>query len=537
MLNDSVAADLFYSEFQIFYSRCVKEDFPWKQAEFQREMIFRFSDMMTTHLQQYRTVTLSSRDHAKTYYSRPLILFAIQEGYTHFPVWCSYAHDKVEEEVGAIYNLTQTDMFKYHYGNVVTSHNKTEIHFTNGAWLLGKSVMQEIRGITHDGRKIDLLLLDDIETRSTVTSQADTAAIRRKILSDYIGSLDSNRRRVFLLGNYLDENQFIADLYRATPDANRDIIPLYDEKGKISWSERFVHKDIDLHKPGNAHKTSIESIKRDFEGQPGGERIFREDFLADPVNPHHRYHDMTKIAEHSEARKPIETIIKRGITIDVYNHRDDLKQYALGADLGHGVGLDYSVFALFKYSQHGAVLVAEGYTNDVPQEVFAAACVEFLQEYGVKPYINFDALQGGKFEFVVRQTFNDNLVYRQEKQDRFGKIVYDDKQFGFRHNLINNKTMLADKCKIALETGQMITFSERALTEIKKYTKTELAKNYSRATYENTDETIDTHWDFLVAHQMALLAIEQSIARNKKRTKPSLAESGFYSQSPPPIRP
>ena len=436
-----------------------------------------------------------------------------------------------------IYNLTQTDVFKYHYGDIVAHNNKTEIHFSSGARMFGRSVGQSIRGITRAGRKIDLLLMDDIETRDSVTSQAETAAIRRKILSDFMGSMDNNKRRVFVIANYIDENQFVADVYNATPEKDRAIIPLYDKDGKISWPERFVHTDADLHKPGNEGKTSIESIRREYEGQPGGERIFREDFLADPTNPAHRYHDMEKILQHSEIKPPTESITKRGITIDIYSQRDDTKLYAVGADLSLGVGLDYSVFSLFKYSPAGAVLVAEGYTNDIPQEIFAAAFVEFIQEYGVQPFINFDALQGGKFEFVVRQAFKDTLIYQQEKQDRYGRIIYDNKQFGFKHNLINNKTLLADKCKIALETGLMITFSERTLTEARKYTKTELAKNYSRATYENTDETIDTHWDFLCAHQLALLAIEQCTARNKPRTKPSLSESGFYSQRQPPIRP
>ena len=500
-------------------------------------MIYKFGDMITTSQQQRRIVTMSGRDMAKTYYSRPLLLFSILEGHAFFPLWVSYTHDKVQEEVEEIFNITQTPAFQYHYGNVVTSNNKTEIHFSNGALLLGKSVGQQIRGITHAGKKIDLLLLDDVETRDTVSSQADTAMIRRKVLSDLMGSMDSNKRRVFAISNFIDQQQFMADLYEATPEEDRAILPLYRENGEILWPERFVHHDSDLSNPGNEGKTSIESIRREYQNQPGGERIFREDFLADPSNPSHRYHDLEKILQHSEKRPSAKTINKRGVRFDVWSERDDTKRYVVGVDCAMGANLDFTVASIFKYSNLGMVLVAQGHSNAVPLDVFANALLDFCTEYGIIPFINFDALQGGSFETTIRSTINDNLIYRQEKQDEHGNITYTN-FFGYKTNVITNKVNLCDKAKLALESGEMITFSEEVLTEAEMFTNQDLIRNYVRPTYETVDETVKTHFDYLDAHRYAYLGYEQAKVRGTggRRRKPSLGESGFYDRPPPKPR-
>lgn len=111
-----------------------------------------------------------------------------------------------------------------------------------GARIMVASVDQSVRGIRHRQDRPDLIILDDIEDMNSVR----TFEGRNKTFdwfSREIIPLGDIGTRIIAVGNLLHEDSLMMQLKRKMDRKEIQGIyrwfPLVDEKGKVSWSEKF----------------------------------------------------------------------------------------------------------------------------------------------------------------------------------------------------------------------------------------------------------------------------------------------------------
>ena len=478
-----------------------------------------------------RHTTLSSRDMCKTYLAVPLMVFAAMKGYFRYSYFVSYSWIKIVQEMQAMRTIAKHPALEYHYGSVVLHDTQTEIYFRNGCKLQATSVLSFPRGIRHDGFKPEFLVLDDRETRDTIRSAVITQNIARATQSDIISSLNNSRRRILEIANFVSVFGNAKAAYDATRPDRRMIIPLHTKDMEILWPERFTLTDKEA--AGTIpRKISVESIKREYAEQTGGERTFREEYLCDPLSKEDRYHDIEVIRAHcSPKKKPISVITCRGLDLLIYKQFSKTKLYAVGSDLGEGLSLDGSVMTLLAFDSSSVEVVAEMASNTTKQDEFAFANMEAWNAYGAKPFVTWDALGGGAYGAVLHKEYSPDarLLFKRERMGKRG--IEQTEDTGLLLNQVTTRALLAQQTRTALENGDLINHSPHIDKELEEFTNIDQNNPYRRPTFENSFGA--SHFDRLWSLRFGFYGIEQAraaLTATAKTPNPTLSESGFYNR-------
>lgn len=129
----------------------------------------------------------------------------------------------------------------------MTKKSLKDFELLNGSKIMSKSLGQTLRGANSDvwdtPQRPTLLILDDIDTNSSVKNPDIIEENERKILWETIGALDPLRRRVIFLGNVILEDGVVPRFCEAYKDSKFWKIfeqPLITEEWVNVWPEEFT---------------------------------------------------------------------------------------------------------------------------------------------------------------------------------------------------------------------------------------------------------------------------------------------------------
>lgn len=147
----------------------------------------------------------------------------------------------------------------------------------NGVRVEAHSTQESVRGRLHLNQRPDCLILDDIETNKTKTSEAYTKQVREHI-TEAMAGLAPNGFLLYL-GNYITEYGNINFLIqRAKNDKGIRVrnIPVILESGKPAWESKYALTDEEAQKTG---KVSIEDKQRQL-----GSLVFSYEMMNKPID-------------------------------------------------------------------------------------------------------------------------------------------------------------------------------------------------------------------------------------------------------------
>lgn len=275
--------------FSLFFIYYFRHYIKYQIADYHWEM---FDDLDKLTTGQYKELLwVMFRESAKTATTKAYITWNIAYAKKHYINVDSYDKDNAEgilfdvavelqtnkallADFGNLYNEDRSNLEK-------TKKRVTDFISSNKIRVEAHSTQEPVRGRTYGEYRPDLLILDDIETKATVRSQAAMEQVRNHI-KEFYGGLAPDHRVIYL-GNYITEYGVIHDLLkRGETDPTMKVLNVpvaYEEGGAITWSSKYVWTD-DEAKELNATRepdrpvVSLESKKR----QMG------EDFYAEMMN-------------------------------------------------------------------------------------------------------------------------------------------------------------------------------------------------------------------------------------------------------------
>ena len=176
-------------------------------------------------------------------------------------------------------------------GDFVTNDIRTPEGKLPGIRVEAHSTQEPVRGRMHGAKRPDVLILDDFETKKTVSSEAATKAVREHI-SEFKGGLDSRQMRVLYLGNYLSDDGNVALLLRKANEDSRcraQTVPVIGADGLPTWPERWALTDSEAEATG---RVSVERRKREMRQPDTGDMDFMcEMMLVPPSRTLARFRD------------------------------------------------------------------------------------------------------------------------------------------------------------------------------------------------------------------------------------------------------
>ena len=129
----------------------------------------------------------------------------------------------------------------------MTKKSLKDFELLNGSKIMSKSLGQTLRGANSDvgdtPQRPTMLILDDIDTDSSVKNPDTIQDNERKILGETIGALDPLRRRVLFLGNVINEDWVVprfCDKFKNSRFWKIFSQPLITEDGVNVWHEVFT---------------------------------------------------------------------------------------------------------------------------------------------------------------------------------------------------------------------------------------------------------------------------------------------------------
>lgn len=201
-------------------------------------------------------------------------------------VWELQTNPRIIEDFGQKYNTdrTSSQVTQKRVKNFVTNPVKDEDGriLKLGARVEAHSTQEPVRGRTHGAMRPGFVLLDDFETKKTVASKAATDTVRDHI-QEFKGGLDSTRRRVLYLANYISEYanvQMLIDKAEKDPELRVRIVPIW-EGGVPTWPQRWCATDKEAAETG---KVSIEAKKRSMWTPEEGDADFMAEMECNPID-------------------------------------------------------------------------------------------------------------------------------------------------------------------------------------------------------------------------------------------------------------
>lgn len=275
--------------FSLFFVYYYRHYIKYQMADYHWEMLEDLDNLTAGKYKELLWVMF--RESAKTAITKAYITWNIAYGKKHYINVDSYDKDNAEgilfdvaielqtnknllADFGNLYNEDRTNLEK-------TKKRVTDFITSNKIRVEAHSTQEPVRGRTYGEYRPDLLIMDDIETKATVRSQAAMEQVRNHI-KEFYGGLAPDHRVIYL-GNYITEYGVIEDLMkRAKTDPTMKLlfVPVAEEdNGKIVWPAKYVWTDkeaeeINVKRDADRPVVSLEAKKR----QMG------EDFWAEMMN-------------------------------------------------------------------------------------------------------------------------------------------------------------------------------------------------------------------------------------------------------------
>ena len=236
--------------------------------------------------------------------------------------------------------------------------NKTEIHFTNGAWIMATSVGSAIRGEHPACVAFDDVLVDSDDINPTGLQQWFRKAITPML---------SPGSSFYVVGTPMS----MTDLYhtemlnnKSWKSASWSAIPNYDE-----WKSSDGEVDAEALWP------EYRSIKFLLEQRDAvGELEFAQEYLC-------------RVVDDDSSVFP-QNLVRKNLDLDIILQGDRIpnNKYVIGFDPSQGLGKDFSVMVVLRQDPEGFVhFVNMWRRNDFPPAKQTDMLIEWAKKYGNAP--------------------------------------------------------------------------------------------------------------------------------------------------------
>lgn len=190
---------------------------------------------------------------------------------------------------------------------------------TDGRKLLSGTIGMTQRGHIQDAFRPDFILFDDVEDRESIESLAQTESTINRIDEALAGlSADGN---FVVNGNYISEEGVIQWFINMKSTYTHKI-PIMDEDGEPTWPQRYDKKKIE--------DLRVDSL--DFYGE----------YMSDPTRADSSFFDRARVdADIENVKQPH----RESAGVKYWGIYEPHHTYAIGGDVGEGVGRDSSTMA------------------------------------------------------------------------------------------------------------------------------------------------------------------------------------------------
>lgn len=191
----------------------------------------------------------------------------------------------------------------------------------------------------------------------------------------------------------------------------------------------------------------------------------------------------------------------------IYEDYDPSHRYAIGADVGEGIGRDASAAIVIDFMPLVPRVVAEYANNHIQPDNFAYELREMAERYG-SPIVAVERNQPG-FSTITKLKEIYNNIYREEREDKSSGVKT--KRYGWNTTLSTKPKMIYD-LNTALNEDAIKIPSKYILREMRSFSQEELSK-------VKEDEGQTRHFDRVIA--LAIAYQMKDKIKQKTKTKVS----------------
>ena len=337
-----------------------------------------------------------------------------------------------------------------------------------GVKVVTFSTQESIRGRITGHERLDLVIFDDFENNKT----KDSAPVTKKVI-DHINEYRSGMpagASVLYLCNYITDTGSVANVMenlRGNSRARIRFVPVKNEKGEISWPDKFVEtrKEADeLNKEiadPKLHKLSLEA-KKEALSKDG--LTYETEMMLNPAKSGDLFFDRKKVDQAiARAIEPLET----NADLKIWAKFNPKHRYGGGADTAEGIGGDHNASAWIDFTQNPNLVVATFQDNQMSNTVFGWELKRQGALYGY-PYLVPEINNTGYGTVSELLNAEYPLIYQREVRNKTTQKMQ--KEYGWRAS-IGTKFQVLGQFKEAFESGDLEILDKALLEEMKVFTK------------------------------------------------------------------
>jgi hypothetical protein len=491
--NDDDTAEIIYKKFQIFARYFFIRYFQNKQAPKHKELIMHY---IKAYLGEYNFMIRGFRGCAKTSLLKLFMVYVLacdkrKKPSKYMKILCRDISN-AKQITTDTYNMLVEVMPLF--GDFFEKEGDKKREETMGGFTLkgdrkfnAGSVGQDQRGKIQDAFRPDFVWFDDIEDRTSVSSQAITQAVIEKIEEALDGMSPD--------GKYVCTANYIAEYGSVGYLSGKDNIQVMDfpilEDEKPTWEDRF------------SFEKCMEIKKNAYD--------WHSEYMIDPAKSTNKFFDIDKIDEDIKNSKPP---IEESAGVKYWAKYVPHHRYGMGSDHSEGVGLDSNTLAVFDFTT--GELVASYANNKISPDLSAHEFARVGREYGNCIYAPETNNRCGGIVITTLKNINYPNIYKQ-RNDTKSMIAVSDK-LGWDTNRLTKTTMFMD-FRRDYNDGLIKIYDKEILKEMRAY---------------SNDDLTDEKAGLLTRHFDALIAVVIGWAMNK-HAYANQSQTPFIQQEEPSI--
>lgn len=198
-------------------------------------------------------------------------------------------------------------------------------HFLAGdTYVLPRGAGQQIRGLNYNGRRPDLIIVDDLEDPEAVLSEERREKLKQWFFADLMNSVDRARKdwKIVVIGTLLHEAALLADLLK-DPTWTKVMLPLCDDNLRSYWPEFMLDEAIEELFQSFLAQGQADTFAREYQNKPisNVDAVFKPEFF--------RYYEPKELLDNKDVY--FVTIVDPAKTVKL--HSADSAIVTLGIDL------------------------------------------------------------------------------------------------------------------------------------------------------------------------------------------------------------
>lgn len=475
--------EIILKKFKIYSRSFFIRYFTDKSASFHDDII---NDYIDSYKGESNVLVGAFRDAAKTSILKLFLSFVVSNDkeitHKYIKVLSKDLTNSKQIVTDVYNNLVETAPV---YGDLFEKEGDKKREETMGSFTMKKgikvssgSVGQDQRGHLQDAYRPSWILFEDIEDRTSISSQVQTQGIINKIQEAIDGMARGGRYVVNC--NYISQDG-VVQWFMEKPSVRSRVIPIATD----------VQYGID----SNGNKTLLKatptwevfSLSDLIEKYKDAEDWYGE-YMSDPAHSEDKFFDIAKIDEHikNHAKEPE----RRSAGVKYWSSYTPNHRYGQGSDHSEGVGLDSNALIGFDFKT-GEQTYSHA-SNTISPDLAATEYARVGAEFGNCMYAPEVNNKCGGIVITTLKDLSYPRIYQWEIQDKVGNVLT--KKLGWETNRKTKNTMFME-FRRDFNDGLIIIRDIDLLKEMRSYSNNDLV--------EKNAGLITRHFDLLTAAVIA----------------------------------